>query len=1473
MTAAESGRDVRARFGPLPLWVLAAGLSLAGLLTFLQHRINQDVIADRFDRQTERLADNLTNRLRSYEYGLRGTRGVIITAGEDGISQAILRRYNQSRDIDVEYPGVRGFGFIRRVPRSGKDAFLAAARRENPGFEIKYLGPMPEEHFIIQYIEPLERNRQAVGLDIASERHRWIAATRAARSGSATITGPITLLQAAQLPQRSFLILLPVYREDMPKATPAQREDAVYGWAYAPVASNEIIQALHLDERDYSLTISDVGDDGLPERFYRSPEPERGLMPGLHRQIRRDVLGRHWLIDVRARESMTADLNLQPPWRIFAYGVLASLLLSALSYTLTLMRQRERREFAQRARHSALVENAVDAIIGEDFDGRVTSWNPAAERLFGYTGSEAVGRRVVELIVPEELEPEERRILQDATAGRKVPPFESIRRHKDGSRIDVSIAAVPLFDDHGRLAELAKTIRDITALKNAERDLRSLNASLEQQVADRTATLKHESERLENILSGTNVGTWELEVQTGALEINERWAEMLGYTRQELLPVSISSWERMLHPDDAERAKEMLQRHFRGELPFYELEIRMRHRDGHWVWVVTRGKVSARTADGRPEWMHGMHLDVSKTHVLLDRLHANEELLETIGAMAGTGGWEWDLQSGQLFWTQGCKKIHDVAPDYRPVLETAFGFYPPEARALLREAADAAIAEGRGYDLELPFVSAKGRALWVRVIGRAETENGRVFRLIGAIQDVTHRRDAENELVQAMRMAEAASAAKSAFLANTSHEIRTPLNAMIVLSHLLQQTRLDTEQQSLLGKIQLASRALLGVVNDVLDLSKIEAGEMAIDSVPFDLCELLREVAGLWRPQAEDKRLSLRTEMPAERHCLVLGDGPRLRQMLNNLMGNAVKFTEQGGITLSGEVLEESNDRLLVRLSVRDTGIGIAADTLPQLFTPFTQADASTTRKYGGTGLGLSIVRHLANLMGGEVGVESRPGEGSLFWVRLPLQTANRDAPNADGQPKTLAILIACADGDERNRLSAIARGLGWKAETASDAAAALVRAEAAPPVDAVLVEAGPETAETALRSLHARLPTLVFADAAHSARLARDGAMPANDGVLPSPVGSSALFNGVHSAVIRRGGDHDRLLQSTPIEATGALWLPGIKALLVDDSEINLEVAQRILEREGAVVTCAGNGEAALELLRRDRQAFDIVLMDVQMPVMDGLEATSRIRRELGLAHLPVLALTAGALIGERQRAMEAGMDDFISKPIDPRGLIQRVRLHVERVRGAALPLVLRKPAAVAGAGWPDIAGIDTAQAAARIGDDWPLFTRMLKRLLRDAMEFSVVPSPSALAEESRQRELAARLHKLRGNAGLLGAMELHRLAGEAEAHCREKRLSALRDSLERLADALGELNASAGGILAAPEPAPDAAPAPATDAATIARIRQLLASNDLEAVTLIKYEAAGLRSLIGHARYASLQDAVEELDFGKAAGLLPGH
>ena len=671
----------------------------------------------------------------------------------------------------------------------------------------------------------------------------------------------------------------------------------------------------------------------------------------------------------------------------------------------------------------------------------------------------------------------------------------------------------------------------------------------------------------------------------------------------------------------------------------------------------------------------------------------------------------------------------------------------------------------------------------------------------------------QQELAAAAERADAANQAKSRFLANMSHEIRTPLNAMLGLAYLLDQPDLPATQREQVRKIRAAGQGLLGLINDVLDLAKIEAGELNVEHAPFSLRKVIDEVAAILGSQAQSKGLAFEVAgVPPEVPDVLEGDALRLRQILINLVGNAVKFTSRGAVKLGLRRVEvprgEAGDseRVRVRFTVRDTGVGMSAEVMSRLFQPFMQADVSTTRRFGGTGLGLSIVRQLSEHLGGEVGVESEPGVGSTFWVELPFDVSvgQRIDPLLGRVSRGFEVIVADDDASCREHLVLMARGFGWQVEDVADGqqlvSRVLQRAHSDRPVDALVVDWQMPTLD-GLEALHQLadalgpkgVPGTIVVTAHGLEQVMRSPLAGLPDSLLLKPVDSSKLFNEVNAAVIKHGGQPHLVLDSSRLGQPQVRWLDGVTVLLVDDSEINLEVAQEILRSEGALVSTCQSGQAALDWLRTPGQKVDVVLMDVQMPEMDGNTAVRHIREDARLSRLPVIALTAGALLSERERSYEAGMDDYLTKPFEPEQMVRVVRRHVERVRGAPLLVGMRPEPVSLGeasepaAGWPQVPGIDTQEVRARLNGDVALFQRSLTRLMD---EFGDLRAPLSVPVDAPTRQaLQSRMHKLAGNTGLIGAKAVQRFSQEAERCLRERDDVGLMRALGELAAAFHEL------------------------------------------------------------------------------------
>ncbi|MBF0218481.1 MAG: response regulator [Gammaproteobacteria bacterium] len=681
-------------------------------------------------------------------------------------------------------------------------------------------------------------------------------------------------------------------------------------------------------------------------------------------------------------------------------------------------------------------------------------------------------------------------------------------------------------------------------------------------------------------------------------------------------------------------------------------------------------------------------------------------------------------------------------------------------------------------------IEVRGQTRWffVESVPPSSTDTDALWN--GTLVDITERKEAEQAVREARDIAEAANRAKSDFLANMSHEIRTPMNAVIGLSHLALETELDERQHGYLSKIHVSARNLLGIINDILDYSKIEAGRMSIERHPFSLVEILNQVMGVVSLPAASKGLELLISEPANLPTRLLGDGMRLGQVLTNLASNAVKFTEQGEVVIAIDLLQRIGHHVQLRFSVRDSGIGLSDEQIGRLFRSFSQADTSTTRKYGGTGLGLAICKRIVELMGGDIGVKSQPGEGSQFYFTLSFEVADEgegETARESGQIRGRRVLIVDDNATAREVLREMANSFGMTTQEAvsGEACLAALRAtEATSPFDFVLLDWKMEgidglTTHTRIQSdssiIHKPVVLLVTAfgqDAIFNEAETRHLV------VLQKPVSPSCLLDGLLNAMGRPRAVHSRTPLPVKRDLPAIEGILGAHLLLVEDNEINRQVAGEMLQRYGVIVNFATNGQEALDVLEKHR--FDLILMDVQMPVMDGYEAAGHIRAARRYDSVPIIALTAHAMQGDRELCLQAGMDDYLSKPIDPEQLlailtkwIQPAHREVQCLLPDRKQVTMANDPVVAPARLPaELPGIDLSRALINMGNDEAILLRLLERFYHDYQSL-----PEQLRQAFATDDKAAKhlTHMIKGVAGAVGAYSLSEIAGTIDTALRQ--------------------------------------------------------------------------------------------------------
>ncbi len=777
-------------------------------------------------------------------------------------------------------------------------------------------------------------------------------------------------------------------------------------------------------------------------------------------------------------------------------------------------------------------------------------------------------------------------------------------------------------------------------------------------------------------------------------------------------------------------------------------------------------------------------------------------------------------------------------------------------------------AELAGEQLELACLRSDGETFPAEIsVGQWRTPAEAYFGVV--LRDITEYRLAQRRLEDARTVAEAASRAKTEFVANMSHEIRTPMNAMLGMAQILAKTRLSADQQRYVNMIHSAGRSLLAILNDILDFSKIEAGRMEITHEAFNVEEMAASLASIMTLDAAGKRLELAIGIEPDVPREVLGDELRVRQVLINLLSNAIKFTEQGEVSLLVQVLERTDRQARVEFVVRDTGIGMSESQLERLFQAFTQADSSMTRRFGGTGLGLTITRKLVYLMGGDIRVSSEQGKGSEFVVELPLELARSgQAPTLPRGLGDLKVLIVDDNDTSREYLDKTLRGWKWNVDTLDQPRSLAEQLESGvdnlSQYDVFLLDwQMPAMSGLELARVIRRIPTynnaiiLLMVNAFAEESLSASSEAELVDAVILKPITGSHLYDRLHEVIAARAGQ-DGLLP--PMDDALQGRLEGVRILLVEDNPLNQTVAAGFLEYAGARVAVAANGQLALDHLRHEAAHYDLVLMDVQMPVMDGIAATREIRGQLGLT-LPIVAMSAGVLESEQAVCREAGMDGFIGKPVDEAELIRVVGEHLglDSPREAP-PEAAREDEATAEDAAVDFSSLDALIAANPAG------AQALCGVVGAVVERGAAPLSEAhtLWQQQANDDAARILHTLRGSIGTLGATVFPGLAMALEQNLRSAPEEVTSAQWDELAQEHARVVVAAEHWLARHsgpgQPQDHTAP---LERAVLDELLRLLEEKNLRAQALFMEHRAALADMMAPSSMAEAEAAMKRLDF----------
>jgi two-component system sensor histidine kinase/response regulator len=1040
------------------------------------------------------------------------------------------------------------------------------------------------------------------------------------------------------------------------------------------------------------------------------------------------------------------------------------------------------------ARVQAILDNVLDGIITIDGGGIIASINPAAVKMFGYEVGDVVGRNVKMLM------PEPDRSAHDGhlAAYRPGAPTRTIGVGRELEGLNSSGRVFPMeltvtdfaFGGQGMFVGL---VRDITVHKEEEQAHRRTR-----EVLDRTGRI-------------ACVGGWEINLASNELIWSEEALRLLGLP-SDRRPTLEESIDLLFAPDAQLIIRGAIEKAI-AEHAGFAVDLPVTRPDGGQIWVRVTGSVECE--GGKPVRMVGATQDVTIRVAEQAALQEANERAALAAEYSGIGIWSWDIATNLTTWNLWMYRHYGMTEGDEPLVghETPVSRIHPDDRRSVEQALRDCIAGIKPFDMMFRVVWDDKSVHHIRSAGQVRRdEKGKALRMVGTDWDVTDLVRANETSWRALQIAQDSNRTKSDFLANMSHEIRTPMNAILGMTYLARRANPSPKQLDYLIKIGNAAESLLGIMNDILDFSKIEAGKLELEVISFSLKGVLRNLLDVVGQKAHDKGVALVRAVADDVPANLVGDPLRLGQILINLVNNAIKFTDFGEIKIRVAAEEITANNLRLNISVSDTGIGMSEEQVANLFQSFHQGDTSFTRKYGGTGLGLAICKQLCELMHGEITVQSELGKGSTFHftARFGIATDTALSPPSRSDSLQKSILIVDDSENTRHSLIAMLDASGYEARAVSsgeEALSALAHAsQAGRPTDLVVMDwrlPGINGIETSRRikanPTFSLIPEILMVSAFEREEVLAGHPDVVFDGFLTKPVSKKNLLHAI-AAALGSNVEQAEPMPATEPATTAPPELSGRRVLLVEDNEVNRFLATELLTDLGIHVSIALNGRECVD--RVNAEPFDLVLMDIQMPVMDGLAATKLLRADSRFQNLPIIAMTAHAMSGDRERSLSTGMNDHLTKPINPQALAETL-VRWMPAKSALQPTIETAQISVASNGddIPEhLPPFDIPAALARANGK----PRLLRKMLLSFREQfkGAARELQQLIAEGKTEEAGRLAHTLKGVAATLEAKELASTASNIEHAIREGMMQGLDALIKTMESALEPAIAAASTL-----------------------------------------------------------------------------